>query len=378
MNLLKIDDWKHKNAALMALSQVGEYMTDKLEEIVPILDTIANHVGSDNPRIRYACLHCLGQLSDDMSPELEQHYHQKIIPMFMSRIDDPVPRVLSHAFAGLTNFLEHCPQVEVVKIMDTLYERLMYYLTNGSSFVKENALAALSALSEGAQTDFLKYYDNTMEVMIQFLREAKKKEYRQIRGQSIEAITIMSATVGKEAFAKFQNVIIEEMIKIQTHDIDQDGEDPQKNYLLSGWQRIMIILGDDFLPYVDSILPSLLQIVKKIVTNDDVDRKAAFKVDGTEEEIKNEGNTYEDDEAEISIEMLTVFLDNLGSKLCHWFQAIWEAIEPILKTWNTNVKIAAVKILPLLTKLLVASELNAQVPNFSRALIKRLWQGKPF
>lgn len=120
--LFKVADWKYVNAALMALSQVGEYM-ENIKDVEGILDTIAQYINHENPRIRYACLHCLGQLSDDMSPMIEEKYHEKIIPLFMSRIDDPVPRVLSHSFAGLTNFLEHCPEGEIVKIMDNLYER---------------------------------------------------------------------------------------------------------------------------------------------------------------------------------------------------------------------------------------------------------------
>lgn len=301
--MLASDNWKMKNAALMALSQVGEYM-ENIKDIEPILNTINNHVGHENPRIRYACMHCLGQLSDDMSPDIENNYHEQIIPMFMSRIEDPIPRVLSHAFAGLTNFLEHCPQPEVEKIADTLYFQLMHNLENGSSFVKENALAALSALSEGCGEYFTKFYKNTMQFMINMLKSYKQKEYKQIRGQSIECITIMSATMGKEKFAEFQDTIIEEMLNIQQNDINNETEDPQKNYLLSGWQRILIIVGEDFNKYIDYIFPSLLEIVKKIINEEQTAPKQILE-DG--EDIKNEGNTYQDDEAEIAVEMLGVF-----------------------------------------------------------------------
>lgn len=369
--MLASGDWKMIHAAIMALSQVGEYM-ENIADIEPILNTIKTHIDHENPRIRYACLHCLGQLSDDMSPDIEEKYHAQIIPMFMSRIDDPVPRVLSHSFAGLTNFLEHCPNDEVVKILEHLYARLIHHLQNGSSFVKENALAALSALSEGAGPAFAAYYPQTMNYMIEILRGYTKKEYKQIRGQSIECITIMSATMGKEHFAQFQDVVVEEMLKVQKNDIDSEAEDPQKNYLLSGWQRILVIVGDDFSKYVDAIFPSLLAIVKKIINDNEMVIQP--KAEG-EEEIKNEGNTYQDDEAEIAIEMLGVFLNNLGEKLCNWFQPIWEAIEPILNSWNASVKISACKILPLLVKLYKKSTLANDLPAFSRQLIARLWRG---
>jgi len=65
----------------------------------------------------------------------------------------------------------------------------------------------------------------------------------------------------------------------------------------------------------------------------------------------------------------------LEEKLCNWFQAIWEAIEPIMNTWNAQVKMSACKILPLLVKLLKKSELKANLPEFSRQLVSRLWKG---
>lgn len=75
-----------------------------------------------------------------------------------------------------------------------------------------------------------------------------------------------------------------------------------------------------------------MKIVQKIIKDDENNNKPV--IDG--EEIKNEGNTYQDDEAEIAIEMLGVFLNQLGEKLCNWFQDIWTSIEPILATWNAQ------------------------------------------
>ena len=58
-------DWRYKHAGIMAFSQVGEYVdeVDKIRAMVPV---IVQHVQHPNPKIRYAALHCIGQLSDDM------------------------------------------------------------------------------------------------------------------------------------------------------------------------------------------------------------------------------------------------------------------------------------------------------------------------
>lgn len=61
-------DWRFKNAALMAFSQVGEYIDDiaKVSVMIPI---VVQHMAHPNPRIRYAALHCIGQISDDMTED---------------------------------------------------------------------------------------------------------------------------------------------------------------------------------------------------------------------------------------------------------------------------------------------------------------------
>ena len=61
-------DWRYKHAGIMAFSQVGEYVDDpkKIGVMVPVVLSACQH---QNPMIRYAGLHCIGQLSDDMPEE---------------------------------------------------------------------------------------------------------------------------------------------------------------------------------------------------------------------------------------------------------------------------------------------------------------------
>ena len=61
-------DWRHKNAGLMAFSQVGEYIDD-VKKISAMIPVVLEHLKHQNPRIRYASLHCIGQISDDMTEE---------------------------------------------------------------------------------------------------------------------------------------------------------------------------------------------------------------------------------------------------------------------------------------------------------------------
>jgi len=67
------EDWRYKNAGLMAFSQVGEYLDD-VQKLAPMLPVVLQNLQNPNPKVRYASLHCIGQLSDDMSEDFQEEF----------------------------------------------------------------------------------------------------------------------------------------------------------------------------------------------------------------------------------------------------------------------------------------------------------------
>ena len=76
----------------MALSQVGEYIDD-LNEIAPIVNIVLSYSKDSNPKIRYSICQCIGQISDDMKPEFQEEFHEKVIECMGELLQDQVPRV---------------------------------------------------------------------------------------------------------------------------------------------------------------------------------------------------------------------------------------------------------------------------------------------
>lgn len=56
--------------------------------------------------MRYASCHAIGQISDDMKPKFQEIYGAETYPKLVDLLKDPIPRVVSHSAAALTNFLE--------------------------------------------------------------------------------------------------------------------------------------------------------------------------------------------------------------------------------------------------------------------------------
>lgn len=56
------------------------------------------------------------------------------------------------------------------------------------------------------------------------------------------------------------------MIQIQESKFEQT--DPQKSYILSGWQRLCLVYGKELGIYLDRILPSLFALVQNVINNE--------------------------------------------------------------------------------------------------------------
>lgn len=77
--LLKNPDWRYQYTAVMALSQVGEYIEDA-SHVGSIIEMILNYFGNANPMLRYAACHAIGQISDDMKPKYQELYGKQTYP----------------------------------------------------------------------------------------------------------------------------------------------------------------------------------------------------------------------------------------------------------------------------------------------------------
>lgn len=62
-------------------------------------------------------------------------------------LKDPVPRVVSHSAAALTNFLEGLTYEQAQPHLTEMMELLVVHSNNGISLVKESCLGAISSVA---------------------------------------------------------------------------------------------------------------------------------------------------------------------------------------------------------------------------------------
>lgn len=117
--------------------------------------------------------------------------------------------------------------------MNTLSTTLGVLITGGISIQKENGVTALASSIVAIKENFDPHFVEVINLLFTQLESNPGKEYRQLRAQIVEAITLISSAVSAEVFAPLSDKIITSMIAIQQSNLE--ASDPQRSYLLSAW-----------------------------------------------------------------------------------------------------------------------------------------------
>lgn len=136
------------------------------------------HLQDPNPKIRYASCHCIGQIANDMKPIFQASFHAQILPLLISTLSDPVPRVHAHAAAAITNFIEGMNSFLLKPHLTSLMNKLYFLIMNGISLVKENAISALAAAAQSSRENFCYYYENFVSLLFKILENYNGVQYR--------------------------------------------------------------------------------------------------------------------------------------------------------------------------------------------------------
>ena len=136
----------------------------------------------------------------------------------------------------------------------------------------------------------------------------------------IEGITIICAAVGLDTFRPAANDVIGILRQIQDSQLEK--KDSQRVYLLSAWQRICLLMKEEFAPYLPQILPGIFNMASLdptmgvsgqdgLANLTDVLREVTPATDLKGEEMNTNVVTDEIEEKDIGIQMLAVFIDEV-------------------------------------------------------------------
>ncbi|XP_065841037.1 importin-5-like isoform X3 [Oscarella lobularis] len=277
-------DWRYRHAGLMALSAVGEGCHAQMEVLLPqLVDGILPYFSDPHPRVRYACCQAIGQMATDFSSSFQKKFHTKVLPVLMSSLDDSSGRVVAHGLAAIVNFVEGCPQKILLPYLHVLLTKLQVILSNklrefverGSKFALEQVMTTLATVADGAEEEFIPYYDYFIPGLKDLLKHLGAEEHSMLKGRTIECISLIGLGVGKEKFLGDASEVMDLLMKTQSSEEGKQ-DDVLSSYLIQAWARMCKILGKDFLPYLPIVMPPILAAAKiepEVTVFDDDDQE---------------------------------------------------------------------------------------------------------
>ncbi|KAI3697013.1 hypothetical protein L6452_29707 [Arctium lappa] len=356
---LAAPEWQKHHAALVALAQIAEgcskVMIKNLEQVVTM---VLNSFQDPHPRVRWAAINAIGQLSTDLGPDLQVQYHQRVLPALASAMDDfQNPRVQAHAASAVLNFSENCTPDLLTPYLDGIVSKLLVLLQNGKQMVQEGALTALASVADSSQGHFQKYYDAVMPYLKAILVNANDKANRMLRAKAMECISLVGMAVGKEKFRDDAKQVMEVLMSLQGSQMETD--DPTTSYMLQAWARLCKCLGQDFLPYMSVVMPPLLQSaqLKPDVIITSADSENEIESDDESMETITLGDkrigikTSVLEEKATACNMLCCYADELKEGFYPWIDQVAPTLVPLLKFYfHEEVRKAAVSAMPELLR----------------------------
>ncbi|KAG1673229.1 hypothetical protein FOA52_013109 [Chlamydomonas sp. UWO 241] len=383
---LRDGDWRKRHATLICLAQIAEGCAKVMaKQLGPLTDMCLQGLQDSHAKVRWAACQALGQMCTDLGPELQNDHHAKLLPALMALMDDfNNPRVQAHACAATVNFADNVEEELLPPYLDSLIMKLLVLLQHGKKLVQEGALTAMASIADCSKALFVKYYDTVMPLLSSILVGATDKAHRLLRAKALECISLVAMAVGKDRFRADAPKVMQLLAQLQASQLDAD--DPTLSYMLQAGARLCKCLGQDFLPYLEIVMPSLIASAKiepevKFLPYLEIVMPSVIASAKIEPEVKvrdaeDEEEEEEDEDCErilvgdrlitirtssleekvTACNMLCCYAEELREGFLPYVQTVTEIMVPLLKFWfHEEVRRAAANIVPELLHSAVAA-----------------------
>lgn len=349
--------WRDRHAALMAISAISEGCRDlMLGELNKVLELVVPALSDPHPRVRWAGCNALGQMSTDFAGTMQEQFHEIVVRSIIPVLKSPEPRVQAHAAAALVNFCEEAEKKTLEPYLDDLLNNLFLLLQSPKRYVQEQALSTIATIADSAEAAFAKYYGTLMPILFNVLKAESTKELRLLRAKAMECATLIALAVGKERLGNDATDLVKLLATVQQGIVDAD--DPQAQYLMHCWGRMCRVMGTDFLPYLEYVMPPLLELASAkadIQLLDDEDEVEAVQQQEGWELVPLKGKvigikTSTLDDKHMAIELLVVYAQVLENHFAPYVQNVMGniALPGLAFFFHDPVRVVSAKCVPQL------------------------------
>lgn len=349
-------DWKSTLIALKTIEVTLENCCDLYEHQLPQILNIVTKILSNNnsnPHNKYFALSVIKQLSviygDDKNIFLIP-FHENIMKSFCYILaNQPLSQnnncVLIQVCDAIAHFIYIDEDNEVITkysndIINGLFNLLIACNNNDNTLELQSfILKAISVICSIIQDEFSIFYDKLMKYNVELLQKIFKKQITndnngQLRGRIMECIGGMLLVVDIDKCRNDAHNIIKFLLQFQKQE-QNDPSSESYSFMMSLFASIAEALTNEFTPYLQYVIPPLIESAKKRtisvgINNDADDNNGGHIVEEEFGGIRFQINTAEMNEKVIAIQQFPRYAVCMEGELLTYVRQISLALKPVI------------------------------------------------
>lgn len=381
MNLLGAEkDFRYRYIGLLSISQMISYVDD-MSIIENIFPTVFSFSKDPNPKIRYAAVNCINEMSESFEPHFQNNYHATVVPILIERVvSENVLRVQLESLEALNTFVDHAPKNLISEYLGGLLDNLFsIFLKDIPVNLRQEILESIAEIVATTQDLFAPYSEKCLKILLEyFVNIYTNKNNKSLYGNLIECITLIGPYN-----VEFYHTIVPDMIKIIVEITENIplSQDPIREFLQEALERLIPILKEHFRNLLPNVVNSVLKLVqtlpdmpaKETPTEDKFKVEELFQSQDDEPKVKMSAvKTSQTEDIASSIELLNTTIEALQELFLPYVEVAQKEIFSLMKYYiNEDVRQQAANTLPLIIEI-IAKHSKEHTQQFGKAYISEL------
>ncbi|KAG2358846.1 hypothetical protein BDR07DRAFT_1452567 [Suillus spraguei] len=254
-------DANNRRGAMLALGVAvegcSEFMTPLMSHIWPVIEV---GLQDGDKSVRKATCIAVSCLCEWLEEECVAK-HAVLVPVIMGLVHDPETQ--RAACTALDALLEISQDV-IEQYLQLIMEQLAGLLDTAPITVKTVVTGALGSAAHASKEKFLPYFQPTMNKLQHFLVLTGEGEETELRGIAMDAVGTFAEAVGVDVFRPY----FADMMK-QAFQGAEMGSARLRECSFLFFGVMARVFGEEFAPYLPSVVPPLLQSCKQAEHGED-------------------------------------------------------------------------------------------------------------
>ncbi|EWC46899.1 hypothetical protein DRE_03911 [Drechslerella stenobrocha 248] len=257
-----------RRAALLAIGACVEgapdFVATQIDAVVPVIHSA---LSDPDMQVRQAALQALANLADEVGEDIGQ-YHAQIVPILIQMLDVQgdsisIKRACCYAIDAV---LGEVDSKEMPKYLDSIMPRLSDMFTQDDASLKTAAVGAIASTARGSSDQFQKYFESTMNALGTCLTLKDGEDELNLRSVTLDCMGAIAEAVGPKAFTPY----VQQLMQAADDSIKLDHTRLREG-AFSFWAILAKVYGNEFAPFLDSVVQTLLESIEQAELEDDDD-----------------------------------------------------------------------------------------------------------